>query len=103
MTWAVRHRETNLGDFVADAYLATARRQGLDADVAFINGGGLRADVNPGEVTYGDLINVNPYSNQVVMVEATGQQILDALEVGAGGLPEPSGGFLQVAGMSYTV
>lgn len=102
-TWAVRHRETNLGDFVADAYLATARRQGLDADVAFINGGGLRADVNPGEVTYGDLINVNPYSNQVVMVEATGQQILDALEVGAGGLPEPSGGFLQVAGMSYTV
>lgn len=102
-TWAVRQRETNLGDFVADAYRAYARSLGLDADVAFVNGGGLRADVASGDVTYGDLINVNPYSNQLIMVEATGQQIVDALEVGASALPAPDGGFLQVSGLSYTV
>lgn len=101
--WAVRHRETNLGDFVADAYLYSARSLGYDADLAFVNGGGLRADVAQGDVTYGDLINVNPYSNQLVYLEATGQQILDALELGARNLPESAGGFLQVAGVSYTI
>lgn len=101
--WAVRHRETNLGDFVADAYLYAARSLGYDADLAFVNGGGLRADVAQGDVTYGDLINVNPYSNQLVHLEATGQQILDALELGARNLPESAGGFLQVAGVTYTI
>lgn len=102
-TWAVRRRETNLGDFVADAYLALAWHGGIMADVALINGGGLRANIEPGDITYGDIINVQPYSNQLVYVETKGQNILDALEMGASNLPEMSGGFQQVAGLSYTV
>lgn len=102
-TWAVRRRETNLGDFVADAYLALAWHGGIMADVALINGGGLRADIEPGDITYGDIIGVQPYSNQLVYVETKGQNILDALEMGAGNLPEMSGGFQQVSGLSYTV
>ena len=71
----VRSRETNLGDFCADAYRAV-----MGADIAFVNGGGIRAELAPGEVTYGDILDLHPYGNALCLVEATGQQILDALE-----------------------
>jgi len=94
----VRSQETNLGDFCADAY-----RTGLNADVAFVNGGGIRANVAKGTVTYGDIIDVHPYNNQLSVAEVTGQQLLDALEMGARLYPEPCGGFLQVSGMTYEI
>ena len=68
-TWAVRAHETNLGDFVADAYLALAWHGGVMADIGFVNGGGIRANIEPGDVTYGDLINVQPYNNQLCYVD----------------------------------
>ena len=71
---AVRSAETNLGDLCADAY-----RVMLGADVAFVNGGGVRADIAAGDITYEDIINVHPFGNEACLVEATGQQILDAL------------------------
>lgn len=95
---AVRSAETNLGDLYADAY-----RKVLGADVAFVNGGGLRADLAAGPVTYGALLNVSPYSNRLCLAEVTGQQILDALEWGAQLYPEENGAFLQVSGLCYAI
>ena len=54
----------------------------MGADIAFVNGGGIRAELAPGEVTYGDILDLHPYGNALCLVEATGQQILDALEMG---------------------
>lgn len=102
-TWAVRQRETNLGDFVADAYLALAWHGGIMAEVALVNGGGIRANIEPGTITYGDVIDVQPYSNQLCYIETKGQNILDALEMGASKLPEGSGGFMQTSGVTYAV
>lgn len=102
-TWAVRAHETNLGNFVADAYLALAWHGGVMADVALINGGGIRANIEPGDVTFGNLIDVQPFNNQLCYVNTLGQNILDALEAGVMNLPNPSGGLQHVAGLSYTV
>lgn len=94
----VRVAETNLGDLCADAYKAMS-----GADVAFVNGGGIRTSIKAGDITYGDIISVHPFGNEMCVVECTGQEILDALELGASALPGESGGFLQVAGLEYTV
>ena len=94
----IRNLETNLGDLCADAY-----RTILEADVGLVNGGGIRADIPAGDVTYGQIINVHPYSNQATSVRATGQQLLDALEMGARNNPGENGGFLQVSGLTYTI
>ena len=98
-TRAVRSKETNLGDLCADAY-----RIMLGADIGWVNGGGVRADIPAGDVTYGDIIEVHPFGNLACVVEVTGQQILDALELGSMYVGEAeSGGFLQVSGLKYTI
>ena len=94
----VRTAETNLGDLCADAY-----RSVTGADVAMVNGGGVRATIEAGEVTYGDIINVHPFGNELCMVETTGAQILDALEMGVSALPAEFGGFQQVSGLTYEI
>ena len=94
----VRTAETNLGDLCADAYRAVT-----GADVAMVNGGGVRASIAAGEVTYGDIISVHPFGNEVCMVETTGAQILDALEMGCSALPGEFGGFQQVSGLTYEI
>lgn len=96
--WAVRVGETNLGDLVADAY-----RWALGADIGLCNGGGVRADIPVGDITYQSLLSVQPYGNELCLVEATGQEVLDALEMGARLYPESSGGFLQVSGLTFTI
>lgn len=94
----VRSGETNLGDLCADAY-----RVMLGADVAFVNGGGVRADIAAGDITYESIINVHPFGNEACLVETTGQKILDALEFSASKYPDENGGFLQVSGLTYTI
>lgn len=94
----IRNKETNLGDLCADAY-----RSILDADIAFVNGGGIRANIEKGDITYAEIIAVHPFGNSACLIEATGQQILDALELGASNTPEESGGFLQVSGLTYEI
>ncbi len=94
----VRRAETNLGDLCADAF-----REATGADIGFINGGGIRAGIDKGEVTYGDIIAVFPFGNNVCLIEATGQQVLDALEWGSRGVPEENGAFLQVSGLTYEI
>ena len=95
---AVRTAETNLGDLCADAY-----RVVLGADVAFVNGGGVRADIPAGDITYGQILSVHPFGNMACLMEVTGQQILDALEMSSRTLPDECGGFLQVSGLSYEI
>lgn len=94
----VRSGETNLGDMVADAY-----RTVMGAQIGFANGGGIRADLPAGDITYEDIINIHPYGNEMCVVEATGQEILDALELGASHYPQENGGFLHVSGLTYTI
>ncbi len=94
----VRRAETNLGDLCADAL-----RSAGNADVGLINGGGVRKNIAKGDITYEDIINVFPFGNTLCVVETTGEQILNALEWGAKGLPGESGGFLQVSGLCYTI
>lgn len=95
----VRSQETNLGDLCADAY-----KNVLGADIAFVNGGGVRAQLAKGNITYGDIIAVHPFGNMACVIEATGQQILDALEFGSRFVGKgENGGFLQVAGISYSI
>jgi len=97
-TRAVRSQETNLGDLCADAYRTVG-----SADIGFSNGGGVRADIAAGNVTYGDIINVFPFNNALCVMEVTGQQVLDALEMASRNCPGENGGFLQVSGLTYTV
>lgn len=104
----VRSRETAIGDFCADAYRAVSR-----ADIAIVNGGGIRADLPKGDITCGDLIDVHPYGNSLCVASVSGQDILDALEManravqaeyndGEHAVGE-NGGFLQVSGLTFTV
>ena len=102
--WAVRCRETNLGDFCADALLYFAANQGAVCDVAMVNGGGIRANIKTGDITYGNLMAVNPASNQICCLDVTGQQLLDMLEVGVRKAPAQFGSFPQVSeGFAYTI
>ena len=94
----VRNQETNLGDLCADAYRAMG-----NTDIAFVNGGGIRANIEEGDITYGQIIKVHPFGNALCTVEATGQEILDALEFSVCNLPGESGGFLHVSGLKFTV
>lgn len=94
----IRNAETNLGDLCADAY-----RDQSGADIAFVNGGGIRVDIKAGDITLNDILLVHPFGNAMCVVEATGQQILDALEWGAQVTPSESGGFLQVSGLTYEI
>ncbi len=94
----IRNAETNLGDLCADAYRVMS-----GADVAFVNGGGVRAQIPAGDITLDQIYAVHPFGNVMCMVEVTGQQILDALEWGARNVPEENGGFLQVSGLTYEI
>lgn len=104
----VRNRETAIGNFCADAYRAVS-----GADIAFLNGGGIRADLPKGNISYADLIAVNPFGNTLCMVEVTGQEIVDALEFACrltekqaaenGKAVGEFGGFLQVSGLRFTI
>ena len=94
----VRRAETNLGDLCADAYRAQS-----GADIAFVNGGGIRVNIEAGDITLNNILKVHPFGNAMCVIEVSGQQILDALEWGARNVPGENGGFLQVSGLSYEI
>ncbi len=94
----IRRAETNLGDLCADAY-----RDQSGADIAFVNGGGIRVSIDAGDITLGQMLSVFPFGNELCVLEVTGQQILDALEWGARAVPSETGAFLQVSGLSYEI
>lgn len=101
----VRTEETNLGDFACDAILWQARKSlGEDkVDAALTNGGGIRASIAAGDVTWNDMKTVFPFGNTVATVTLTGAQLLEAIEAATSSTPTAIGAFPQVSGIVYTV
>lgn len=91
----VRTGETNLSQLITDSMIWKT-----GADVAITNGGGIRASINPGEVTVGDVISVLPFGNYVITKEITGENLQKAIEHGLRSYPESLGGMAQIAGMT---
>jgi 5'-nucleotidase len=89
-----------MGNLVADAMLERVREQGID--VAIQNGGGLRASIDEGEITMGEIVTVLPFQNTLATFEITGAEVIEALENGVSEVEEGAGRFPQVSGMSYT-
>ncbi|WP_417263834.1 bifunctional metallophosphatase/5'-nucleotidase [Celeribacter sp.] len=93
--------ECPMGNLVADAMLERVKDQGVE--IAIQNGGGLRASIQGGQVTMGDVLTVLPFQNTLSTFEVTGETIVAALENGVSEMADGAGRFPQVAGMSYTV
>ncbi|MBS3984437.1 MAG: 5'-nucleotidase C-terminal domain-containing protein [Selenomonadales bacterium] len=94
----VRTAESNLGNLVTDAMLRVT-----GADFAVTNGGGIRASIPAGQVTRRHVFDVLPFGNLVVTQKIRGAQVLELLEISARLLPAQNGGFLQVAGLTYSI
>ena len=93
----IRFQQTNLGQLIARSQQERAK-----ADIGIMNSGGIRASIEPGKVTYKDILTVQPFGNIISYVELNGQQLLDYLDVVA--LKEvDSGAYAQFAGISMTV
>jgi 5'-nucleotidase len=93
----VRSMETNLGNFIADAW-----RETQGTDIGFQNSGGIRASISPGDITLESIQNVHPFGNSIAIIDVTGQQLLDALENGVGQVENGAGRFPQISGMAFT-
>src|SRR5690606_14941910 len=72
-------------------------------DIAITNGGGIRASINAGDITKGDIITVLPFGNYAVTIDVTGAEVVAALQHGAGDYPDAKGAFPQVAGLSFVI
>lgn len=113
LTRVVRNEETNLGNLIADGINVKAKElvsklipeselSTIKGFVAIQNGGGIRAGINQGTITLGEVLTVMPFSNSLVALKVTGQEIIDSLENGVSGLENDQGRFAQVSGMRYT-
>ena len=96
-----RAMECSMGNLVADAMLDRVADQGIQ--IAIQNGGGLRASIDAGEITMGEVLTVLPFQNTLSTFQVTGADIIAALENGVSQIEEGAGRFPQVAGMSFTV
>jgi len=94
----VRTSESELGNLTADAL-----RQATGADVALINGGGLRTSLPQGQITKGMVLDIFPFNNRVVTLAVDGKTLKSALELSVQHLPATYGGFLCVSGLSFWV
>jgi 5'-nucleotidase/UDP-sugar diphosphatase len=112
----VRSRESNLGDFAADAWADWFVQKGLKDPIVLINGGVLRGNrvYPPGTITYGTLMDIHPYSNTIYEVKLTGKELANVLEMSASAIRVEGdgcldtervaeGGFLQVGGVRFTI
>ena len=93
----VRFKQTNLGRLIASAHMART-----NADFAVMNSGGVRASIDAGDVTYKDVLTVQPFGNAITTNDMTGAEVLDYLNVVAT-KPVDSGAYAQFAGISMTV
>lgn len=100
----VRTKETNLGNFAADAILWAANNAvGGGVDFAITNGGGIRASIEIGDITMKDMKTVFPFGNTVAIVKVTGAQLLELLEASTCSTPVASGAFPQVSGIEFSI
>ncbi|KAG0793734.1 hypothetical protein G6F29_010133 [Rhizopus arrhizus] len=98
---SVRTEETNLGNLTADLMLMYYRMLPEPAEIGFCVGGTIRNDgvIEAGEVTFGDILTTFPFSDPVVVIRVTGQQLWDALENSVSEYPKQEGRFPQLAGI----
>ncbi|WP_230425611.1 bifunctional UDP-sugar hydrolase/5'-nucleotidase UshA [Spartinivicinus ruber] len=93
----VRFQPTNLGELIAQA-----QQEKMHADLAVMNSGGIRDSIEPGSVTYKDILQVQPFGNIVVKVDLTGKELLNYLRVVAA-KPADSGAFAQFSGVNLLI
>ncbi len=93
-----RRQETNAGDLATDAL-----RWLVKADIGMLLGGSIRQEVKQGDITYGDIINMLPFDNCAIKIQATGAQILEVLRQNTASLPAGDSDFPQVSGLRYTI
>ena len=103
LTSSVRNSETILGNLITDGMLDKAKEFNPKTVIAMQNGGGIRAAIDQGEITIGEIITVLPFGNTLATMELTGEQIMKHLNIGVSQAPKESGGFLHVSGMKYTL
>ncbi len=94
-----RSKECSMGSLIADAMLARVKDQGID--IAIQNGGGIRASIDAGPVTMGEVLTVLPFQNTLSTFQVSGATVIEALENGVSQIEEGAGRFPQVAGMTY--
>jgi len=104
----IRSREMGIGDLIADSF-----RNISNADIALVNGGGIKNGLPEGNVSYNDLINIMPYGNTVCLIQMSGQQLVDYLEYSYqftnaiatkdGKAYGEFGSFMQVSGLKLTI
>jgi 2',3'-cyclic-nucleotide 2'-phosphodiesterase (5'-nucleotidase family) len=102
----VRWKETNMGNFAADALLWQAREyfgSSQNVDIAITNGGGIRATIPAGPVSMLDLKTVFPFGNILTVISITGEQLVEALEAACFSAPAAVGAFPQVAGLTFEI
>ncbi|MEM7693489.1 MAG: bifunctional metallophosphatase/5'-nucleotidase [Pseudomonadota bacterium] len=95
-----RARECEMGNLVADALLDRVADQGIQ--IAIQNGGGLRASIDAGPITMGEVLTVLPFQNTLATFQLSGAGVRAALENGVSQVEEGAGRFAQVAGLRYT-
>ncbi len=93
----VRSQQTNLGRLIATAQMRQAK-----ADFGIMNSGGIRASITAGDISYRDILSVQPFANMVSVVEMSGAEIIEYLTVVANIKPG-SGGYAQFSNLSMVV
>ena len=97
-TWLVRHQETTIGNLISDAF-----RVAFDCQTGLVNGGALRSGINKGDISFGDVIAVQPNDNNVCILQVTGEELMTMLTKSTASCPEADGSFPQVSGMKFTI
>ncbi|APC65572.1 hypothetical protein AAV35_14130 [Salimicrobium jeotgali] len=97
----VRTKETNLGNLISDGMLWKAKQINPETQIAVSNGGGIRASIDEGPITLGEVLTVMPFGNSLGIMNIQGDEFRAALEHSVSTAPNPGGQFLQVSGMKF--
>lgn len=99
---SVRSTETPLGNLISDGMLAKAKEYFPKTVIAVNNGGSIRAEINQGPITLGEILTTMPFGNTLAVMTLKGSELIAALEHSVKEAPKEHGGFLHVAGMKFT-
>lgn len=99
---SVRNSETPLGNLISDAMLDKAKQFNDKAVISVHNGGSIRAKIDQGPITLGEILTTMPFGNTLAVMNLKGSELLAALEHSVREVPNENGGFLHVSGMKFT-